>query len=217
MHEDLYTEREASGVIDRLLAKDPNLLGKEEDINTRFFWKRMGEVNLEKMGIFPSMELYIGATQWQVGLWTNKKVAEADFKEAEKSGTMPPFIAECVFKKVKGSNGSDRGEAQYSIREEDETVVRIERRPSPSGFKSEAVNDLYRADFVRYLRKKQPSRAKKILDGLRQAYEEFMGTGAQYHVENVPWDRQTNKKMTPKQKLTVVLEHAGLDLDLSVL
>ena len=74
------------------------------------------------------------------------------------------------------------------------------------------ISDLYRADFVRYLRKKQtPKQVQRILDGLLKVYSEWdasRGTG--YSVINEPWDRQTDKKMTPQQKLALVLEHAGL-------
>ena len=72
------------------------------------------------------------------------------------------------------------------------------------------MTTLFRADFVKHVRKRYPKLASGILSHLQEAYSEWMESGGQYSVEMAAWDRQTNKEMTPQKKLTVVLQDAGL-------
>jgi len=220
---DSNAKTQAIDMIDKVLKDQMRPLLERND--GRFYLKSLGEVNADSMRIVMCPRqcmsckvclLYLASTQFQEGLWTTKEAAKDPFDEARQHNGIPPFVAECVFKKrIVYADGGDVS-FEYDIREEDETTSEARKFPLPDGrWVNTRIQTLYPADFVKYLRKYHREKADRILAHLKDAYVEWLGASDKagytgYSVVKTPWNRKRDQEMTPAEKVQFVLEHCAL-------
>ena len=229
---EMQLHKDAELMVDYLI-RDKGLLDENE--GQEFYIKTMGKIpTLGEMGIGECSKhcgrckdckrydtFLFPSCSWEAGFWAQKDMfcldPDADsaadveyevlFERAQRDlSRVPPFVAECVFKKIMAEPGM---EPDYVIRMDDEIIERSKMIPSNGAFKEIRIKDRYRADFQKYLTKKHPQHAEKILQSLLTSYKEHKNSGTDcsgYSLERIFWNRREARKMTPAEKLGVVLK-----------